>query len=320
MLDRLRPGIELWYWMHVGWEGYCRHYQTGRFSWGTPQEQLDVLSRLKAKNPEPWGIANGLSYAEKLGIADRVISFNYGRIEAEPSFPLTNFGGDSAYTGGQGAGPRGVMGNAQTHCVQLPNTFAFARGATGRPITDVDYVSFANDLIPGQGELIVEAWKAGVGQDAAGMLKFADTLEALPEAALQPGPLKGLLFGSPRRFIMDLVMQLRLRATYQSFLASIRGNTNPKTPFTRFVEAADTWQRQHGYENAWRNPEMIEALRKLNQPAINAVLDTQYDIAPGLAPNRKQTPFEQVQASLRRTETYTVRLIEAMKKAQEAME
>lgn len=24
MLDRLRPGIELYYWMHVGWEGYCR--------------------------------------------------------------------------------------------------------------------------------------------------------------------------------------------------------------------------------------------------------------------------------------------------------
>lgn len=52
--------------------------------------------RLKALNPEPWGIANGLPYAEKLGLADRVVSFNYGRIEGEPSFPLTNFGGNTA--------------------------------------------------------------------------------------------------------------------------------------------------------------------------------------------------------------------------------
>ena len=51
--------------------------------------------------------------------------------------------------------PAGVMGNAQTHCVQLPNTFAFARGATGKPVTEADYVAFADDLIVGQGQTIV---------------------------------------------------------------------------------------------------------------------------------------------------------------------
>lgn len=132
LFDRLRPGIELVYWMHVGWEGYCRFYQTGKFSWGTPQEQVDVLTRLKALNPEPWGLANGLDHAKKVGIQSRVVSFSYGRIEGEPSFPLTNFGGDTAYQGGKDATSRGLMGNAQTHCVQLPNTFAFARGSTLR--------------------------------------------------------------------------------------------------------------------------------------------------------------------------------------------
>ncbi|HSW45736.1 MAG TPA: hypothetical protein VLM89_09205 [Phycisphaerae bacterium] len=212
MLDRLRPGIELWYWMHVGWEGYCRFYQTGRFSWGTAEEQLDVLQRLKSLNPEPWGIANGLQYAEKLGLADRVISFNYGRIEGEPSFPMTNFGGDFAYKGGQAATARGVMGNAQTHCLQLPNTFAFARGAMGQSLTDADYVRFANDLLVGQGETIVESWQALAGKDTGRMQRLADAMESLPDAALKPGPLKGLLFGHPRRFITDLVVQLRLRA------------------------------------------------------------------------------------------------------------
>jgi hypothetical protein len=319
MFDRLRPGIELWYWMHVGWEGYCRFYKTGRFSWGTPEEQLDTLSRLKAINPEPWGIANGLQYAEKLGIANRVISFNYGRIEGEPSFPMTNFGGDTAYTGGQGGTSRGVMGNAQTHCLQLPNTFAFVRGATGKPLTDADYVRFADDLLTGQGSLIVDAWRAMPGTDTARMQGLADKLEALPDSALKPGPLKGLLFGNPRRFVTDLVMQLRLRAAYESFLAATRSNADPKEAFSRFVTAVDTWQRQHGYENAWWWPGLDEALRKLNSPAINAVLGTQFNIESGPDPKSKESPFEQVQADLRRTESYTTRLIEAMRKAQREM-
>jgi hypothetical protein len=34
LFDRLRPGIELVYWMHAGWEAYCRFYQTGEIAWG----------------------------------------------------------------------------------------------------------------------------------------------------------------------------------------------------------------------------------------------------------------------------------------------
>ena len=181
LFDRLRPGIELVYWMHVGWQGYGRWYQTGKFSWGTEQEQVDALTRLKALNPEPWGIANGLVHAKKLGLESRVVSFSYGRIEGEPSFPMTNFGGDVAYQGGKDATERGLMGNAQTHCLQLPNTFAFARGAAGLPLGDQDYVRFADELIPGQGELIVRAWRtlagsrrgrdAGLGRPARGLAR-----------------------------------------------------------------------------------------------------------------------------------------------------
>ncbi len=149
LLDKLRPGIELIYWMHAGWRGYGRFYETGVLTFSTDEENLEVLSMLKDASLEPWGLANGLHLAERLGIAEKVISFNYGRIEGEPSFPMTNFGGTSAWEGGAAPGPRGVMGNAQTHCVQLPNTFAFARGAQGLPITEDDYVAFAEDLIPG---------------------------------------------------------------------------------------------------------------------------------------------------------------------------
>ena len=34
MLDQLRPGIELYYWMHAGWQAYARFYRDGRNSLG----------------------------------------------------------------------------------------------------------------------------------------------------------------------------------------------------------------------------------------------------------------------------------------------
>src|SRR5437773_1189541 len=215
MFDRLRPGIELIYWMHVGWEAYCRWYETGKFAMGTDAEHEDALAKLEKINPEPWGLAGGQRHPFKTPkLASRVIAFNYGRIEGEPSFPLTNFGGNNAYEGGRNAMARGVMGNAQTHCVQLPNTFAFARGAQGLPVTEADYVAFAEELIPGLGAQIVEGWKTLHGTEPAAMRSAADGLDAVPDSSLQPGPLQGLLFGSPRRFLSDLAHMLRMRAAY----------------------------------------------------------------------------------------------------------
>jgi len=315
LLDRLRPGIELVYWMHVGWEGYCRFYQTGKFSWGTPEEQVDVLTRLAALNPAPWGIANGLVHAKKVGLESKVISFSYGRIEGEPSFPLTNFGGDVAYQGGKDATARGLMGNAQTHCVQLPNTFAFVRGATGRSLTEQDYVRFADDLIPGQGSLIVKAWQTMAGNDVAAMRQVAGVLEDLPEQSLAPGKLEGLLFGSPRRFVTDLVMQLRVRAGFEAFRAAAATTQDLREPLGRFVAAVEVWQRQHGYENAWWWPGLNESLRKLNSPAVNAVLDTQFAIDMAPPPDWKGTGYEFTHKMLRDTESYTPRLMAAMKQA-----
>ena len=91
MFDSLRPGIELVYWNHVGWPAYGRWYQTGQFNFGTEAEFVEALTLLKQLDPKPWGIANGLKYAEKVGLAGKVVSYNYGRIEWEPSMPMTRF-------------------------------------------------------------------------------------------------------------------------------------------------------------------------------------------------------------------------------------
>jgi hypothetical protein len=312
LLDGLRPGIELCYWMHAGWLGYGRFYQTGSLTFSTEDEQIDVLSRLKALNPEPWSIANGLSFARKTGVAERVISYNYGRIEGEPSFPMSNFGGNTAYEGGAQPGPRGVMGNAQTHCVQLPNTFAFARGAAGKPVTDADYIGFADGLIPGLGGAIVRAWKALAGADPAAMRACAAELDRVPASLLKHGPLEGLLFGDPRRFITDLALMLQVRAGFESLRAAVERGAATTEPLGEFVQAAAAWQRRHGYENSWWWPNLDEVLRKLNAPEVNAVLDTRFNAfaAPRLLPG--ETPFDYVARKLREEESNTPRLLKGL--------
>ncbi len=343
MLDRLRPGIELNYWMWWGWEGASRRFQ-GKHAKPTAEEHLDVLSRLKRLNPEPWGLMNpyqndALPVAKKLGIDSRVIQLHYGRIEGEPAFPITNFGGEGAYQAGGGVGPRGVMGNAQTHCVQLPNTFAFARGALGKPAAEADYLDFAEQLIPGQGANILAGWKAlggfqalrltGAvqstnilagwkalgGDDPQPMQAAADALERLPSDTLKGGPLEGLLFGDPQRFVTDLALQLRFKAACEEFWTAAEKKQPLKAPFGRFLVALEAWQQRHGYQGPWPWQRLDRALRALDSPTINAVLLSGWKCE---RPEAK-TPFGQSKELLYRMETYTPRLLEAMRITYERM-
>src|SRR6185312_1100593 len=90
-------------------------------------------------------------------------------IESEPGMAMTNFGGNGAYLEGTHEGGRGVMANVQTPCLQLPNIFAFSRGAVHLPLTDADYIAFAERLIRTRGSMVVGAWQALGGTDATVM-------------------------------------------------------------------------------------------------------------------------------------------------------
>jgi hypothetical protein len=315
LLDKLRPGgIELIYWMHFGWPAYCRWYATNEFAPGTKQEFAEVLSLLKQHNPEPWGLATmGRSeYPRNAGVESKVISFNYGTIEGEPSFPMTNYGGEAAYESGRQMGPRGAMGNAQTHCVQLPNTFAFAQRAKGLPLGDRDYVRFADDLVAGRGELIVAAWRALSGPASEPMRHAAGQLTPLVKSKLETGPLRGLLFGNPKRFLGDLCLMLRARAAFVDFVDATRNGRPVVEPFAEFIRRAERWQLTHGYENSWWWPGMDEALMKLNDSSLSAFLREN-----SMFPTQKfpgATPFDRVKTAMCQIETYTPRLLEAMKK------
>jgi hypothetical protein len=314
MLDRIRPGIELDYWVLWGWQAWSRFYATGKLR-KVESESLDLVAGFRDLNPEPWGLADGLPYAERLGIADRVISYNYGQIEAEPSLPMTNFGGNQAYEAGAHPGPRGVMGNAQTHCVQLPNIFAFARGAAGKPVTEADYVKFANDLISGKGHEIVDAWKALAGNDASLMRAQALVIRKAAVQKFVPGRLSGLLFSDPARFMNDLVMQLELKASYQDFLQALRDERNVKLALAHFVSAAEAWQKQHGYQSGWWWPGLYEALNKLNSPEIHSVLSVR--LLPVSSPEGELelTGNGTLAKFFYDGETFTTRLLAAMKNA-----
>jgi len=314
MLDRIRPGIELDYWIHTGWEAYCRYYATAEFAEGRDEEVADTVRLLAAKNPEPWGLTGGRLHAiEAMGEGARMFSFPYGAIEGEPTFPMTNFGNDAAYKTGASPGTRGIMGNSQTHCVQLPNTFAFARGAQGLPCTEADYVKFAEDLIPGEGENIVGAWKALAGTDAEAMSAAQTRLKALSKDVLTPGPLKGLLFGDPQRFVNDLVMQLELRARLEGFHSAVFAEPPEEarivSSLADFLKAAETWQHQHNYKNHWSWPRMEEALRKLGNAEVDAALGARNYLGEGA------TPFERVQSGFLNVETCTPRILDAMRDA-----
>jgi hypothetical protein len=248
-----------------------------------------------------------------LGLESKLMSFNYGAIEGEPSFPLTNFGGPTAYDSGKTIGPRGAMGNAQTHCVQLPNTFAFVRGAKGLSLTDQDYIRFADDLLPNRGASIVAAWQALSGSDARRMRQTADGLTPLLKEKLATGPLKGLLFGDPNRFVSDLCLMLRARAAFVEFLDAVNNNRPVAKPFAEFIAAADRWQATHGYENGWSWPGMYEAFAKLGLSALTAIF-AECDIFHPPA-SLGNTPFDRVKTIMARTETYTPRLLQAMKRA-----
>ena len=304
MLDRIRPGIELIYWMHAGWEGYGRYYATSEFAMGKESEYLEILESLKEHNPEPWGVASHIEKSKKAGLLDRAIDYRYGAIEGEPSFPLTNFGDSWAYDAAQGTSGRGVMGNAQTHCLQLPNTFAFGRGAQGLELTENDYIQFANDLIPGHGELIFAGWNSLWQGTSEQKREIANQLENLAKQDLKTGKLKGLLFGDPSRFLVDIACQLRLHAACNDFCDASESTEDVSKSYQVFADAFSTWQKRHGYEGRvkWRWKRLDAALDRLGVASINA---------PRRLEPYAKNPFAKVKEDYSWAETATSRLTDA---------
>jgi hypothetical protein len=227
---------------------------------------------------------------------------------------MLNFGTEFAYEAGKNLGVRGTLGNSQTHCLQLPNAFLFARGATGQPMpTREDYVAFAERLLPGHGETIVAGWEA-VNQVDPAIIEAAEAkVSAMAETDLKPGDLEGLLFGSAERFVADLGHVLRFRATLERFrTAALEGVDKAVVAETMgaFVKEASEWQNKHDYKNNWYMPRMEEALVKVDPDTYGPFFVRDQGSYKG----EGDTPFEQVTNAYKKVETFTPSLIAAMEK------
>jgi hypothetical protein len=104
----------------------------------------------------------------------------------------------------------GALGNSQTHCVQIPHAYVFNHMARGGSLDDLDPAALGERLIPGHGEELARAWRAMSIEtdDPAVPRSGADPIRGLLDALEIPtGDLDGLFFGSPRRYLEDLVLQ-----------------------------------------------------------------------------------------------------------------
>ena len=110
-------------------------------------------------------------------------------------------------------------------------------------------------------------------------------------------------------------MQLEMKAAYQDFLRASRDGGNLKSALANFVAAAEVWQKQHGYQNRWEWPGMYAALEKLNSPEINDLISVR--LRPMASPEGglELTGGGNLAKSLSDAETFTTRMLAAMRKA-----
>ncbi len=158
------PQAYLYYWMWFGWETYNRFWEDvlagkTRFNWSTIGADCEAAVRLLLEHPEErWRLFCCMNDVHKpiisaLGVQARTLYNPYGLIELEPSVPLTNYSPEKIAQGlaqyDRALTPLGVFGNAQSHVVQLPNTYIFAHLAQGGSTETLDVPGFAEELLPG---------------------------------------------------------------------------------------------------------------------------------------------------------------------------
>jgi hypothetical protein len=289
----LNPQIELFYWMHVGWESYNQFWQDVR-SWDDPHSRpeirwdldvyVDTLEHMVGRVPEPWGLyVNNLLHfqaTEQLGLQEKRLQLPYGLIEGEPTFPLTNWDPErmdrfvNHYFPDYSPDlfPRGRMGNAQTHCLQLPHTYLFAHLARGGTLDTADLSLFAADLLPDCAGLVATGWRLLEEPAPEAQMARAQELEAAAAREQRVGRLSGLLFGDGRRFLIDLAMNLRVRSRLHALRAAIEADRNIVKAVRDFLDDFRPYQERLGFQDAYGGPlytGLNEQVLKLHDPVVD---------------------------------------------------
>jgi hypothetical protein len=230
-----------------------------------------ALSLMKQQIAEPWGVfasmPQHLAATAKLGLAGKRLFFPYGIIEGEPSFPLMNFTPDAVRAAaGQYSTqtyPRGIMANAQSHILQLPNTFFFASAV--RPNSAPASVEdFAEQLIPGAAATLTTGWQAlAAGPEAQRATAIAVRKERGKTHGA--GRCSGLLFGDAEKYLDDLADNLDIQADLADVRAAFAAGHDPRAALRRFLADFRPYQSRVGFADACGGPLTADILLPLVQ-------------------------------------------------------
>ena len=296
---QFNPSGELVYWMWFGWENYNRFWAEAQQSSSDSAEPIyrvetstftHALQGIRQQIPEPWSLMGAwpqhLETTQSPELAQKRMYIPYGAIEGEPTFPLTNCSPEQVCAAFKrypaGTFPRGVMGNAQTHCLQLPHTYMFARCAKGGPGANLDLPGFAEGLLPGLGGEISAAWEAIASGSAQQQKQAALSMRAAASQTLTPGRYSGLLFGDAGRFLIDLAMNLEVRASLAELGQAVEaGQASEYKPAVHSVLASlRPYQQRLGFVDAYGDPMLSllnGTLSRLGDASLDKVLRQFYD-------------------------------------------
>lgn len=279
------PRAEFIYWMWLGWE-YINNFHertedgeaVSMAFQDNPEEFTPVLTSLRAHMPEPWSLLHCLPQHDQaidtLGLRDKAMWFPYGLLEGEPTFPMINCDlvglGQGVTADRLGRCHCGAMGNLQNHCLQLPHTYAFSHLATGGSLETLNLPKFADELLPGNGDAIAEAWLTLESRDADRQWAAINALMPLV-GQLHRGSLAGLLFHDPDRFLVDLAMNLGVRA------ALVELNASPVTPtlLKKTLDTVRAYQQRLGFVDTCFGPlvdDLFPPLTAIGDPGIDKAL------------------------------------------------
>jgi hypothetical protein len=284
LLDEIRKGIKLLYWVWDGWRDHVPHDP----DWGKNPQSCwrDALKEIMEINPEPWGILacwkGHFTVIDELALTDRVLYFPYATVEDEPSFPWTNYDIDRierAFTEiPREAFPAGAMGNAQSHCLQLPHTYLFQHFADGGTKSEINLRKFAEGIATGCGILLAKAWEVFADNNLTRLETIFAGLSAIPEkVGAKKGNLSGLCFGDFDRLIADLKIQIPVKIAALRLKERIEEGNETRPFFTELVKLLKIWQERHGFTDRYYG-----AFRNLLHPVLKE-LSAKEEYATGLA-------------------------------------
>jgi hypothetical protein len=263
VIDRVTEkgrAAKLVYWMHWGWSNWGWQPDRPETPGAIWRATLDEMAR---RLPQTYWLTPNVHHLDlvgELGLLERSIFYPYATIEWEPSPPLTQLHHarlrEMVEVALAHPGLAGVMGNAQTPLVQLPNIFFFLNALWHAERRHESVAESARHLAalvyPTAADLVGQAWTLLGSESPEDVLGMADRLEeAIGNGDLSPvGPLGQFIFPEPERVATDLTYLLRIKGYAEQFRSRLQAGDSMvavRDSLAHYVRTVLSWQERHGY-------------------------------------------------------------------------